>query len=479
MTSELPFAPDGVPVATFRFGLEGEPPAGWTPDDDELLRWSTPTLDARLRVFADVDAWSVFLTLDSRVEEDQPLPLAGVAVTAAPGWTGWSWTSDTDGLLTLAPTDAEGPVWVIRLTQGALRAVPSLPVFTDEPRPQALFGSTPLAPGTGAFHLTPPGGVLGAHRRFQTTLRVERVASLAAVGPLLPAWLPDLVAPAGDLVELVGADRAVVSSRTRPVATDGERSRVGGSAGHGDVLVHGVKGVQRLRVSFVPGAQSLLVGLVEVLKARRPSVVPTASAVVVSEALVRSAAVEPDAVVDWLEREDWLARGDLLGVVVAANLAATTHDCALVADAARALSGRVVGPGYGLVAMKVWLANLAVAGGVLDTAALLTPPTAVDELTRLELALVGYRSEETCDPLLAGVVNRLGGRLPGQPLGLPASEAGRLVSLLRLCPEGWERRAEASATAEKAAGLLLCDYADGLHTDLDGLAWLLLGELGI
>lgn len=479
MSGELPFAPDGRLVARFRFGLEGDPPAGWTPDPDELLRWSTDTLDARLRVFADVEAWSVFWTFDSRVDDDQALPLAGVAATAGPGWSGWSWTSDTDGLLALAPTDAEGPVWVVRLTQGALRAVPSLPVFTDEPREPPLFGPTPLAPGTGAFHLTPPGGVLGAHRRFQTTLRVERVASLAAVGGLLPAWLPDLVAPAGDVVELVGADRAVVPSRTRPVTTDGDLARVGGGPGHGDVGIHGARGVQRLRVSFVPEVPSLLVGLVEVLKARRPSAVTSASAVVVSEALVRSATVEPAAVIDWLEREDWLARGDLLGVAVAANLAASTRDRALAADAAHALSERAVVPGFGLVAMKVWLANLAVGGGVVDTTTLFAAPADADGLTRLELALVGYRSEETCDPALAGVVNRLGGRLPGQPLGMPASEAGRLVSLLRLCPEGWERRAEASETAEKAAGLLLCDYADGLHTDLDGLAWLLLGELGI
>ena len=479
MNGELPVAPDGIPVATFLFGLEGEPPEGWQPDGDELLRRRSPAMDARLRVFRDVDALSVFLTLDNLADTDQPLPPAGVAVSVAPGWAGWTWASDTEGFIALAPTDAEGPVWVARLRQGALRAAPALPVFCAEPGPEPLFGSAPLPAGLGTFHLTPPDGRLGAQRRYQTTLRLERFPTMDAVAALLPGWLPDLVAPAGSEVRLRGADHAVVGSPRRPVVADGDLTLVGGEAGHGDVLVHDARGIQRLRVSFVPATTSVLVGLAEVLKVRRPAAVPTASAVVVSEALVRGATVEPDVVVDWLEREDWLARGDLLGIAVAANLAAATCDQALLEDARAALARRPVGQGSGLVAMKVWLAGLAVSGSVLDTDGLLGTASAPDELTQLELALVGYRSEETCDPLLAGVVNRLGGRLPGQPLGLPAAEAGRLVSLLRLCPEGWVRRTEASATAEKAAGLLLCDYADGLHAEYDGLAWLLLGELGI
>ena len=79
----------------------------------------------------------------------------------------------------------------------------------------------------------------------------------------------------------------------------------------------------------------------------------------------------------------------------------------------------------------------------------------------------------------------LGGPLPGRPVGLPASRAAIAVSLLKLCPEGWSRSEQAAEAASKAEGLLLADYAPppgeeaALHADLDGLAWLLLGDLGI
>lgn len=470
--------PDG-PVAALDFGVPGPVIPGFEPDADEILHTRTPDLDARVRVFNDLGAWSIFVSVDNLLDQPREQPPLGVAVTVFEGWAGWSWTSDTQGFIALAPGVGSGTALVLRLRQGFLRAAQSRPAFTDEVRQTRAAGPAPLPPGCAAFHLALPGSALGAHRRQQVVLQLDVVEGLDAVGALLPGWLPRLVEPEGTEIQFVTPDRAVVPGQGVEEATVGASAVVLGHAGHREVALHDVRGVQRLRVTWVPELSNFLAELAAALTSRRPSAVSTASAVVVAEALARGVVVDEDPIVDWLEREDWLARGDLLGIAVAVFLAAHTGDAALAADARTALACREVEPGYGFVAMRLWLAELGLTGTTSAPAAELLGREAADDLARLELAVLTFPGPVALGPVMEGLANRLGATLPGEPVGMPASTAGRLVGLLRLCPERADQSARAFATAEKAAGLLLADYADGLHAEWDGLAWLLLGELGI
>lgn len=468
-------------VVRLNLGVPGETLPGWEPDDENLLATAGDDWEARLRLFVDVETTSLHLTLDNRAGQDRPTPPLGLAVTTAPGWAGWAWASDTEGFLLVSPVTGDGrrrPTLALRLRQGFLRAAQDRPAFTSEPRPDALFGAPALPPGCAAFHLADPRGAVGPHRAHHVVLALSALARPDDAAAFLPDWLPELVSSAGDEVRFATPDLAIVPGRDASMVTDDTAVAVTSSSGHREVAVHGVRGVQRLRVSWVPSAPQFLTDLSHALASRRPSAVSSATGVVVAEALARRAVIDPDPILDWLEREDWLAREDLFGVGVAAVLAVETHDERLLADAWRVLGALPVRRGHGLVTMRLWLASLTAVGAAPDLAGgLLARPTD-DPLARLEQALLSYRGEDVWGPAVEGMVNRLGGRLPGQPMGMPASEAALLVSLLRLCPEGWAIRTSAAATAQKAAGLLLADYADGLQPEWDGLAWLLLGELG-
>ena len=198
---------------------------------------------------------------------------------------------------------------------------------------------------------------------------------------------------------------------------------------------------------------------------------PSATAALIACALARRSIHDPDAALDWLEREDWLARGDLFGMAAAGIVATETLDEALLAQACEALSASPAEPGRGIVATRLWLATLRLGVPPLDLTAVLGDG--------MEAGLLGGVDEATWTPSVLGLANGFGGgRLPGQPVGLGEAEAGLRAALLRLVPEHWAVRARASEAAERASALLLADHADGLHPAYDGLAWLVLGEIG-
>lgn len=448
---------DGLVVALLRLGVPGatEPPG----DPDEVLRARDGAVLVRVRVFEDVDATSLIVTVDNTGDEAVAAPAVGLAIEPDTAWSGWSWTSDIEGFVLLT---GPGGALVLQLRRGFLRAARERPVFGSD---------------AAAFHLVRPGE-LAPGARAQTVLRLTRLPDAAAAVALLPAWLPALVAAEGTEVPLVVPDLGVVPGPGVDATAAGDTLLFTGPAGHREVALHGVRGVQRLRVTWTPSPLGgWLADVAHALRSRRPSAVATATAAVVAEALARGAVLDREAVVDWLEREDWLARGDALGVATASALGQVTGDAGLLADAWDALDALPVTSGFGLVTMRVWLALLSGGAAPDLTRTLLRRPPG-DPAASLELALLGGGERGRDEPRLRALVDRLGGLLPGPPLRLAAADAARAIGVLRLCPEGWGLRPWASETAEKAAGLLLGDFADGLHPDWDALAWLLVGQLG-
>lgn len=464
----------GAAVCSLDFGLPGEPVPGWVPDEEDACHTAGDGWEARIRHLRDDGALTAFVSLDNREPVERPLPPVGMAVTVADGWCGWSWTADVDGFVVVAPRWRAGEVLRIRLRKGFLRAAQQRPVFTSEPRRE---GGAGLPVGCAAFHLANPTGSLKAHGRHQLVLTLGPVPTFDEAAQHLPDWLPPLVASAGDEVRFVTPDLALVPGPGATLILDDTVAVLTGEAGHRELAVHGVRGVQRLRVTFPPSLPAFLADLGAALKSRRPSAVTTATGAVIAAGYERGAVLDDELVLDWLEREDWLARADPLGVAIAGVVATRTRDVTLLEGAWDALEGLPWQAGSGLVTMRLWLAALTVTGGAPDLGALLQR-RATDELGALELALLRHAEPEVWGGRVSGLIQSLGGVLPGQPVGMPASDAALRVSLLRLVPEAWPQRPEASATAVKASAQLLADFADGLHTSWDGLAWLLLGDIG-
>ncbi|MDO5534993.1 MAG: hypothetical protein Q4F65_10115 [Propionibacteriaceae bacterium] len=458
-------------VAELVFGLPGEPVPGWEPDETEARLTQGDHTTARLRHIADPDGWTTVVSLDNTDAAERALPPLGMVVTVHPGWVGWSWTSDTEGFVVLAPADAAAPVLLVRVRQGFLRAASGARAFTPHDRRGDALGD-----GVALFHLAHPTGSLRPFARHQTTLEFEEVDELGAARGVLPAWLPDLVIAPGDDLRLETPDLAIVPGHGVQMGADDITSVLVGEPGHREVAVHGVRGVQRLWVTYRPALDRFVADLVAALKSRRPSSVPSATGALVAGALSRRAVLDPEATLDWLEREDWLARGDLFGVAAAGIVATETLDEALLVQACEALTALPPQDGRGIIATRLWLATLRLGVAPLDLTTVLDPG---GDGAGVEAGILGGGDEERWTPTLRGHINSLGGGLlPGRPLGLSEADAGHRAALLRLVPEGWALREAASLASERASALLLADHADGLHPAYDGLAWLVLGEIG-
>lgn len=469
----------GAPVVSLTFAVPGAPLAGWEPDEEELLLVETADARSRLRAAVAGATLSLHLTVDNRTADPVELPYLGLGVAVGEGYAGWSWTTDLDGFIAVASSRDDAGGVLVRLRQGFLRGVGEVPVF-------ALPAGDAAGPPREAFHLCPPDGRLGGHRRHAVTLDVTPLASLADAAAVLPAWLPRLVERAGTEVAFALPDQAVVPGAgvtATQVDTDVVLT-LSGPPGHREATICG-RGVQRVRLTWAPALADLLPPLVERLTRRRPGRASEGAGFLVAEAVARSLAPDRERALDWLDQVDWLARDRLLGDATAGVLAAVQGEPRQLDAAWGAVAGRPVTRGFGLVVMRLWLATLSATGAPSGVAHDLLGRPAPDAASGLELALLSYRSPDALDASLAGLIHTLGGPLPGRPLGLDAEGAAIAVSLLKLCPEGWARSSEAAEAAAKAEGLLLGDYATALADSaaplppLDGLAWLLLGEFGI
>ncbi len=462
-------------VAEMVFELPGDPVPGWEPDDEGARLTRSGSVTARLRHVRHERGWTTTVSIDNAGEDEAELPTVGFSLIAAPGWAGWSWTDDLDGFVVVAPVGHDAPTLVGWLRQGFLSAAQERPVY----------GVGPLADGQvesrgAAFHLAPEGGTLRPFGRHASTLEFGAVKGPDAVASRLPDWLPDLIVRDGDDLRFETPDLAVVAGPDAQVVLDDTAAFVIGAPGHREVSVHGVRGVHRLRATFAPAPQPFLADHVAAWKSRRPRTTSTATAAVVAAALARRGVWDAEATLDWLEHEDWLTREAPLGMAVAAIVAAETRDAALLQAACAAVLDAEPTPGLGIVGTRCWVGCLRAGLPRLDLTVLFDryARDGGDPLLGLEYAVVRGAEEGKWGRVVTGLVNRLGSGLPGQPMGLSEADAGLAAAVLRLVPETWSTKPAAAAASEKTEALLLADYADGLHPEHEGLAWLLLGDVG-
>lgn len=450
---------DGEGVAEFVFGL----PEGAHLDGDDLVV-TVGEVGVRLRQRDSGGCWLSEVVLDNASASECAVPTVGMVVRVEPGWTGWSWTAGAEGFVVVAPESSDGESLLVRLRQGFLRACAPEPTFVASGRRRDALG-----PGSAAFFLAP--GSLRGFGRYVTRLEFGTIPDLDAARAAMPSWVPGLVAAPGDEIRFETPDQALVAGPGLSVVELDGASVVTGRPGHRELAVHGPRGITRLLATFTPVLDDLAAEVAAELVRRRPAGLPTAAAAVVAGALSRRAVGDPGAALDWLEGEDWLARADQFGPLVATTIAVETLDEALGEAAMTAIAGRQFGLGDGLIASWAWLGALRLGIAPLDLSRVLARASTAAE--RWESAMI---RQEPCAAYAGGIrtlIRQLGGVLPGQPIGLGASEAGLAVALLRAVPDHADMRVVAVATAEKAAAELAADYADGAQPANDALAWLI------
>lgn len=470
----------GAGLATLRFAVPGTPVAEWEPDDEEIALLRAEGLLSRVRMVREPGSVSVSLTVDNTSDAPVELPFLGFAVSVEPGWSGWTWGTELEGFVVVASTRGPGACVLVRLKRGFLRPVAQDTCFVAEASGSLL---EPAPADRSAFLLSPPGALLGAHRRHEVLLEISIVDDLDAVAASLPPWLPETIAQVGDDITVALPDEAMVGGDGVSVSVVDTVSVVTlRSPGHRELVIHGPRGSRVLPLDAAPPLEDVVADLVGQLLTRRPQRLGEAAGFVVADALARRLAPDPERAFDWLDAVDWLDRDALLGDATAGLAASLQGETLQVQATWNLLGRRPVTPGYGLVVMRLWLASLAASGTPPPEALALLSRPAADEASALELSLLGYRGADVATGGVQGLIALLGGTLPGRPIGLSAARAAVAASVLRLCPESWEVSALAALTAAKTERLLLADYAgcaeDGAAmVGLDGLAWLLMGHL--
>lgn len=377
-----------------------------------------------------------------------------------PDHTLWSWASGVTALLAVAPAHAAGPVLLFRVEQGFLET------FAESER-------------AASFTLMPEAGHLEPGQRLVTSLVADWYPSLAAVTNRLPAWFRPTSLQAGDLWLAPLADFGV--SAPEPVSVELFEDEVGLLAGAGrrviDVQVP--KGLARVALEWAPT-------VTEVLRVVARRALDSSPNLAVAEALCVQFAIDAGllwadpATHDRLDSVDWQQDGTILAAAFGLARGRSLGEAALVSDALRQLEALPVGEGYARVAMAGWIASVSVGLEARQRCLELLGRRAVGRTAALESSLLHYRSPESAGAELAGVVNRLGGELPGEAPLLPWTERARLTGLLELAPPEWEPSSGAQEAVAKTAGQILCGYHDGRIVEAAPLAWLILNRsLGI
>ena len=375
-------------------------------------------------------------------------------VRAASGFVVWAWAAGAEGLIAIAPASRAAPVVGLRLLQGWLRDA-----------------------GDG-LALAPADLTLAPGRRWIGTLRADLYPSMDAVGARLPAWLAPLELAAGQPWEFRDPDHALVVDPPATTHAEGDAIQVIGDAGRAAVRLHSPRGLTALTVSYAPMFDTLLAaGASAVL--RGGGTVSPAGAFVVAEALSRALISEPSAAERLLDDRDWSHDADLLAIATGVARGQRSGNSRMVRAALRRLQLVHPQPGYGRVVMAAWLASLALGEDARDEAlALLSRPSA-SPWVALELNVLNLRSQEVSGGSFSGLINALGGDLPGEPVGLDAVRQAQLVGLLQLCPEEWPMAQAAAVSATKNSRRLLAGVAASGFSgpdDLAVLAWLALGQ---
>jgi len=437
-----------------RFELNGAQPAGRFADDADETEHGFSLGPFACAVRHSIgQAWTLRWVLSANGSQGSAESL-GLIVRPAGGFVAWAWAAGAEGVIAVAPARRLGPVVGLRLTQGW------------------------LAGDSDGFALAPDGLSIHPGRRWVGSLRAELYPGMEALAARLPSWLGPLELSAGQPWEFREPDHALLVEPPAETRAEGDSIQVTGDAGRAEVKLHSPRGVTALTLSFAPTLDTLLAaGASHVLRTDRR--VTPAGAFVVAEALGRSLISDPSAAERLLDSFDWGREDDLLAIATAVVRGQRAGNTRMVRAALRRL--RVVHPqlGYGRVVMATWLASLALGEDARDDAlALLTRPTG-SEWVALELSVLNLRSLEVAGGLFAGLINALGGDLPGEPIGLDAVQQAHLVGLLQLCPEEWPMAAGAASCALKNSRRLLAwVISSGFSQpdDLAVLAWLALGE---
>ncbi|MFT4217047.1 MAG: hypothetical protein QM619_07665 [Micropruina sp.] len=452
------------------FELHGLTPAGRFTDDADEVEHGFTLGDASCSVrHTSAEAWTVRWALragdpvqgDSRSPAPQAGALGGslpepprLSVQPASGCVAWAWAAGAEGLIAIAPSGRPAPVVGLRLIQGWLQDA-----------------------GDG-FALAPPDLVLPSGRRWVGTLRAELYPSMDAIGARLPAWLAPLELSAGQPWEFREPDHALVVTPPASTRTEGDAVQVIGEPGRAGVTVHSPRGLTSLTVSFAPMLDTVLAaGASWVLRSGAP--VTPAGAFVVAEALGRALISQPSAAERLLDDRDWSQDADLLAIATGIVRGQRSGNARMVRTALRRLGMMHPQPGYGRVVMAAWLASLALGEDARQEALGLLSRPSVSPWVALELNVLNLRSQEVSGGSFAGLINALGGDLPGEPVGLDAVRQAQLVGLLQLYPEEWPMAQPAAACATKNSRRLLAAVAASdfrKPDDLAVLAWLALGQ---
>ncbi len=372
---------------------------------------------------------------------------------AGPATCTWVWAAGAEGRLLVAPRDAKGPVLSFRLISGWLEE--------DDGRLWVIPRELEL----------PDGG------RFATTLQVSQVADLAEVGAGLPSWLPAMTVPDGEPVELATPDWAVVPPGNWEHVFDQGVYSVLPRLGVHRVTVHSPRGLTHLDVATAPPLTELLVRRADELSRQQleqtAGELGSASAFVITEALARGLMSAPREAEELLEGQRPVA-GDLLGIAVLAARSSRLGRTRGVRTALNLLGRSPVVRGYGRVVMRTWLAALALGLDAQEEAGRLLARGCSDPWGAFEQRLFTLRSAEGAAPAVAGLVNVLGGGLPGHPGEADDVEVAHAVGLLSLCPEEWPGAHTSAEAVGKSRLQLLARLVD--EPDDEVLAWLVLGE---
>ena len=420
------------------------------------IRWALSASERALgdRLPADLPRVSDDARPDSAWDDACNVAPPTLRVRPGPHAVAWAWAAGAEGVLCIAPRRRAAPVVGLRLTGGWLDEIPD------------------------GFALAPDRLALTPGKRWVGSLRAELYPGLNAIAATLPAWLAPLELTAGQPWEFRQPDQALVVHPPATTRAEGDAVQVIGAAGRAGVTVHSPRGVTSLTLSFAPSLDTLLAaGASTVLRAGGP--VTAAAGFVVAEALGRSLISQPQAAAGWLDEHDGQRDPDLLAIATGIVRGQRAGQLRPVRAALKRLA--VVHPqlGFGRVVMAGWLASLALGHDAGAEAVQLLTRSSGSDWVALELNVLNLRSVEVAGPLFGGLINALGGDVPGEPIGLGVVQQAQLTGLLQLCPEEWPMAQDAAACATKNSRRLLAaiaasDFAD--PDDLVVLAWLALGE---
>ncbi len=378
-------------------------------------------------------------------------------VCPGPEYTLWSWASGVSAILAIAPRHEPGPVLAFRLEQG----------YLEQAR----------QPGASArwveYRVTPPGTVLETGERMVTVLSGKWYPDVHAFEERLPGWmldtqLDDGVTWWGDLAD----SGLAVPDGLELGFFDGQVS-VDAPVGRHVIEITDARGLSKVPLEWVPQLEQVLHQLVNrVLGEDRT---PTAAeAFCIQLAADRRAVWLDPKAHDLLDQLDPLSDDSLFGPAFALVRGRALGEAAVVSDALRLLSRRPVGVGYGRVVMAAFLASVSVGMDAQARCLELLARPAVGRTAALESSLLHYRSADFGARELGGLLNRLGGLLPGEAPLTSWAESAALVGLLELCPPEWAEATRCAHVAAKVRGSILCAYLDQRIVEAEPLAWLLL-----